>query len=583
MRIYLLIFFFVFSLNIFFFPACALNARAINSIELEIVKSGSLYFENVNEAELSLHIPQEGIQSIEVFPNSWKFSNDSLGNKMIKFFWKNPSFYEKYEIKIKLKNFAKFFENLQEEKWEFSELARKETDLTKANEEMKKLAYGKESIIDKVTRLNIWINENINYEFEKEGKTKSAEETFLLKKGACGEFSNLLISFLRSQEIPSRFVAGYVFGEKDFQPHSWVEVLINGKWVPFDPTWLEGFYLDATHVKFANLLDSNFSEEITYKGFGKVEWKSNPTSFKIINYTEALPKIEIQTEERVKAGSNFLVNVSLKGNCQFSILSLKSCVDRKNNPIFEIKDGTRKFWFCGEQNVYFIASVPEEKTGYICPLTAFDQSGASKKKDVSIAGKEIFQDLLLAGPETVETNEIFKIRADRIGLFFSPNFTESNYSQNFSLSLAKPGKYKIYFYSQGQKGEKIVEAVSKKDFEILEIEKPEDLIEGERFLLNITIKNLLPQANNAKIKIIFVDQNLSLDLNFSKNEEKKLGFELLASKAGIQKIYIQIEGNEFLSYSDFVEIKKKPSLQFIQKIFNFFQLIFEEIKRFLRI
>jgi hypothetical protein len=582
MRIYLLIFFFIFSLNIFFFPAYALNARAINSIEFEIIKSGILYFENVNEAELSLYIPQEGIQNIEVFPATWKFSNDSLGNKMIKIFWKNPSLFERYEVKIKVKNHAKYFENLQEEKWEFSELAKKETELTKANEEMKKLAYGKESIIDKIARLNIWINDNINYEFEKEKETKSAEETFLSKRGACGEFSNLLISLLRSQEIPSRFVAGYAFGEKDFQPHSWVEVFVDEKWIPFDPTWLEGFYLDATHIKFANLLDSNFKEELTYKGLGKAEWKSNPTSFKIINYTENLPEIKIQTEERVKAGSNFLVNVSLKGNCQFSILSLKSCVDRKNNPIFEIKDQTRKFWFCGKQNIYFIASVPQEKAGYICPLTAFDQSGASDKKDVIIAGKEIFQDLFLAGPETVEIDEIFEIKADCIGLFFSPNFTKSNLSQTFSLSLTKPGKYKIYFYSQEQKGEKFIEAISKKDFEILGIEKPRNLTQGEKFTFNITIKNLLSQSNSAKIKIYFLNQSFSQDSNFFPAETKKLNFEFIASEKGKQKIYIQVEGKELLSYSDFLEISEKK-ISFLEKILAFFQSLFEKIKELFKL
>ena len=133
MKVYAFIFF-VFSFNIFVSEVYALNARAINSIELEIVKSGSLSFENVNEAELNLYIPQEGIQSIEVFPTTWKISNDSFGNKMIKIFWKNPSFFERYEVKMKVKNFAKYFENLQEEKWEFSEIAKKETELTKANE-----------------------------------------------------------------------------------------------------------------------------------------------------------------------------------------------------------------------------------------------------------------------------------------------------------------------------------------------------------------------------------------------------------------------------------------------------------------
>jgi hypothetical protein len=455
-----------------------------------------------------------------------------------------------------------------------------ESNLTKANEEMKKLAYGKENNIEKIVRLNIWVNENIDYQIEEKKEAKSAEETFFSRKGMCSEFSNLLIALLRSQEIPSRFVAGYAFGEKDFQPHAWVEAFVNGKWISLDPTWLEGFYLDATHIKFANLLDSNFREELIVKGLGKAEWKSNQISFKIINYTESYPEVKIQTEEKVKAGSNFLINVSLKGNCQFSILNLKSCVD-KNRPLFEIKEKTRKFFFCKEQSIYFIASVSEHETNYICPLIAFDQSGASDEKDIQVTGKVISQDLFLAGPDVVEINEPFTIKADRVGLFFSPNFTKSNYSQTFSLSLAKPGKYKIYFFSLEQKGEKIVEAVSKKDFEILEIEKPEDLTRGEKFLLNITIKNLFAKANNAKIKLIFIDQNFSHDLNFSENEEKKLSFELIASESGIQKIFIQVEGNEISSYSDFLEVREKKN--FIQKIFSFIQHIFEEIRRLLKL
>jgi hypothetical protein len=563
--------------------AKAINARTIDSIEVEIVKSGTIYSNAIREIELSLYIPQEGIEEIDVFPNNWEFTTDEFGNKMVLIKWKDPSSVETYEIKLRVKNFAKYFENLKREEWEFEVRAKKMTNLTYANEEMEKLAYANESIIEKIGRLNLWVNENIRYKFEELKEiTKSAEETFKDREGACGEFSNLLIALLRSQGIPSRFVAGYALSEAEeekFFAHAWVEVLIEGKWIPFDPTWLEGFYLDATHIKFANLLDSNFREKLTYKGIGEIRWEQNPISFKIIAYTTSMPEIELNIEKEVKAGAALLANASVKGNCQFLKLNLNSCVDGDEKPLFQVFDNTRKLLFCDKENIYWIVFVPQKKTGYICPLNLFDISGVSVTKKVKVRGIGTFPDISLSGPESVKVNEEFYIEAERDGLFFSPNFTTNMYGRKWKLSLPKTGKYKFYFYSANSKGEKNIEVLSVKHFSILEIERPSNVTLGKTFLLNLTLKNFANKSMLPKIEIEFLNQSIKRVLNFNSKEVKKLSFKLVANEKGKQKILIRIKEVELLRYSTTINVVEKE-LSFFERIFLFLKKLLTYLQIF---
>ncbi|MGC8850773.1 MAG: transglutaminase domain-containing protein [Candidatus Micrarchaeia archaeon] len=121
----------------------------------------------------------------------------------------------------------------------------------------------------KATRLTEWVHNALEYEglgFYRDNLLTS-QEAFEQRKGKCSEYSHLLIAMLRSQGIPARFVAGFVFTGDDWGPHAWVEAAIDGKWVPFDATYGEGVVLDATHLKFAQAVDQDgVREEITGKG-----------------------------------------------------------------------------------------------------------------------------------------------------------------------------------------------------------------------------------------------------------------------------------------------------------------------------
>ncbi len=73
------------------------------------------------------------------------------------------------------------------------------------------------------------------------------------KKGDCSEHAKLFTAMARAMGIPCRTVGGLVYlGDefKEFGLHAWNEVVIDGIWVPVDPTWGQTL-VDATHIRFS--------------------------------------------------------------------------------------------------------------------------------------------------------------------------------------------------------------------------------------------------------------------------------------------------------------------------------------------
>jgi len=72
------------------------------------------------------------------------------------------------------------------------------------------------------------------------------------KKGDCSEHTKLFTAMARSAGIPCRTVGGLIYlGDelRGFGLHAWNEVVIDGVWVPVDPTWGQTS-IDATHIRF---------------------------------------------------------------------------------------------------------------------------------------------------------------------------------------------------------------------------------------------------------------------------------------------------------------------------------------------
>jgi len=79
------------------------------------------------------------------------------------------------------------------------------------------------------------------------------EDLLVEKVGDARDHARLFLALARAHGIPAREVYGLVYlGDEAlaFGGHAWAEVVLDGRWVPVDPTWVQ-MPVDATHVALA--------------------------------------------------------------------------------------------------------------------------------------------------------------------------------------------------------------------------------------------------------------------------------------------------------------------------------------------
>jgi transglutaminase-like putative cysteine protease len=90
------------------------------------------------------------------------------------------------------------------------------------------------------------------YEYREFGQPLTPAETLAQKKGACRDFSLLMMEMCRSLGLATRFVSGYLLGNphKEQYLHAWVEVYVpGGGWRGYDPT--QGEIVSNRHAVLA--------------------------------------------------------------------------------------------------------------------------------------------------------------------------------------------------------------------------------------------------------------------------------------------------------------------------------------------
>jgi len=159
-----------------------------------------------------------------------------------------------------------------------------------------------------------WVSTNIKYDLDyvqTSGKTTYSTSQGVLKAswvlenkvGVCDEFASLLAAFLRSMNIPVRFVSGMVYSNLvgDWGPHAWVEVYFpNQGWVPFDPTYKQFGWIDSSHIALKRSLDGS-------EGVIEYSWLSTNNA-QLEKIGEISNKINLVSENK---GLEKLVSTSL--------------------------------------------------------------------------------------------------------------------------------------------------------------------------------------------------------------------------------------------------------------------------------
>jgi|GEM_PF-6244463 len=152
-----------------------------------------------------------------------------------------------------------------------------------------------------------WVTTNIRYDLNTIAADATEKSSWVLKNkyGVCDEMTSLFISLLRDAGIPARFVSGIAYTNLEsldaWGPHGWAEVYFLGKgWIPFDVTYGEYGYVDATHIKLKDSVDTK-DHNVEYSMLSK------DASFQALDFEQ---KVVVNNKKKFKK-SNYKVNLEI--------------------------------------------------------------------------------------------------------------------------------------------------------------------------------------------------------------------------------------------------------------------------------
>jgi transglutaminase-like putative cysteine protease len=90
----------------------------------------------------------------------------------------------------------------------------------------------------KVSAINEWIFNNIEYLGGSTNSSTSAFDTLTERAGVCRDFAHLGIALCRALSIPARYFTCYAYNLTPPDFHACFEAYIGGEWIFFDPTKL---------------------------------------------------------------------------------------------------------------------------------------------------------------------------------------------------------------------------------------------------------------------------------------------------------------------------------------------------------
>tara|TARA_A100001015_G_C14901843_1_gene676703 strand:- start:372 stop:1181 length:810 start_codon:yes stop_codon:yes gene_type:complete len=228
------------------------------------------------------------IQSIKLYPSkcknqkiiNWNIHSDkgniieshqdSLGHKVFNIF--NKNFKGKQVITsngvIETKDYSGLMKGLNERVDPLCFL--RQTKLTEPCEKIfdlsNKVKKNKNNVIKFCHDINLITAESIKYVAGSTSTNTSAKKSIEQGRGVCQDFAHILISLARLNNIPARYINGFLLEDLNSQEnftHAWVEMFIKDLgWVAFDPSHKK--CIDDKYIRIS--CGQDFLDASTIKG-----------------------------------------------------------------------------------------------------------------------------------------------------------------------------------------------------------------------------------------------------------------------------------------------------------------------------
>jgi transglutaminase-like putative cysteine protease len=149
------------------------------------------------------------------------------------------------------------------------------TQQKKINSFLKKTNYVDKPILEIAQKCSEYIFKNFTYTKGITNIETTIDEILVHKKGVCQDFAHVLLQYLRTAGIPSRYVSGYICPNTtglrgEGATHAWVEFYTPTQgWLGLDPT--NNIWTMDNHVKLSVGRDFNECSPVkgTFKGVAK--------------------------------------------------------------------------------------------------------------------------------------------------------------------------------------------------------------------------------------------------------------------------------------------------------------------------
>jgi len=340
-------------------------------------------------------------------------------------------------------------------------------DFINTNQDIKnqaaKIAYGEDDLFLISAKIAKWIQEDITYDLKTalQNPNQKSSDVFKSKFGVCREITNLYVSMIRSLGIPARVITGYSYTNSDelvkylnsnWGGHAWAEVLIGDKWIPFDLTYNQYGYVDATHLIFEkSKLSTSTNLRINASGYG---FSIVPNSLKMNNKFEVINKIKNTQEEskfnqyqinlsgpnQLGFGSYGYIKVDIKNNIdEYRVLFL-NFVKTKDT---ELLDSNKKMIILKpnqKKTIYFHYKLPENLDNNYIYTYPFSIQNEFIKKDFNITLKEEYPKIKEIGlPKNTEEKKSYSNNK----LITNCNFIIEENQNNILCSIKNPNNYQI--------------------------------------------------------------------------------------------------------------------------------------------
>lgn len=377
-----------------------------NNVSFKIEKSNEMkinfffveshFFPNTIEGSQYLNDYESSAEKYEILNNSGNlayrvsFDKNNLKNEnhisnrfIIESIVSEPEVYKKVKYPLQSK------QDIQE----FLQFGQLIDTNDKIKQQASTLAQGEDDVYIIATKIAKWIKEDIEYNLSTvlENPDQKSSEVFTSKQGVCKEITNLYVSMMRSLGIPARVVSGFAYTQSEdvvdfigsnWGGHAWAEVKIGEVWVPFDLTYDQYGFVDATHIVTSRspFLESK-GTSINSSGYGYDLVKGSlisKNSFEVVNKKENIFDqgfdIELEGPDNIGLDSYGYIKVKVKNTKDFYQVLFLRFAQIKGVEILDNMEKMEIFMPGEEKEIYFRYKLNNLEKGYVYnfPFTVYN-------------------------------------------------------------------------------------------------------------------------------------------------------------------------------------------------------------------